>query len=95
MVYYEETKDDPNKRMHTIQVRREGWMLLRTSKRVLLVPVQDPLVLEVIGTSEASPIEMPVIKHSDSEDSEEELTEEQKKELKIRQRAANKKVGGH
>ena len=67
-------------------------MLQRTSRRTLMVPVQDPQILEVIGNSEVSPIIMPEIKHSDSEDSEEELTPEQRKELKLRQRAANKKV---
>ena len=67
MVVYMETKPHPSKRMQTINVRREGWVLQRTSRRTLMVPVQDPQILEVIGDSEVSPIIMPEIKHSDSD----------------------------
>ena len=35
MVVYMETVEDPNKRMQFKDVRREGWMLLRTSRRTL------------------------------------------------------------
>ena len=43
----------------TALVKKEGWMLLRSPVRVLMVAVQDPAALFDLSQSEESPVPIP------------------------------------
>lgn len=75
-------------------VVKEGWMVIRSPLRVLLVPVTDPQALYALEGAE-SPCELPAsslvaLDQDDSSSEEEDVSEEQKKQLRMVARKAKK-----
>ena len=80
-------------------LKKEGWMLMRTAIRILLVPVSDPYVLQELTHSEVSPAPLPdpatipgaLQEEGESSDEEVEMSAEQMKELRRVKKEMQKK----
>jgi hypothetical protein len=89
-------KGDSDEEGATKMAVKEGWMLLRSPLRVLLVPVTDPQALyQLEGHESPAPLPPAPAFDDDSSSEEEEVSEEQKRELRMVTREARKqrKVG--